>query len=112
VNAHATGSRLGDRAEAEALHQVFGRARPLVNSTKELTGHCLAAAGLIEAIATVLQLRDGFCHPNPNLAQPEDTRLAYAGRQPAVGRLRAAVSTSFAFSGINAAIAITTPEDS
>jgi malonyl-[acp] decarboxylase len=112
VNAHATGSRLGDRSEAEALHRVFGRARPLVNSTKELTGHCLAAAGLVEAVACVLQLRDGFCHPNPNLAAPEDTRLEYVGRGPAYGRPRAAVSTSFAFSGINAALVITTPEDS
>jgi malonyl-ACP decarboxylase len=112
VNAHATGSRLGDRSEAEALHRVFGRARPLVNSTKELTGHCLAAAGLVEAVACVLQLRDGFCHPNPNLAAPEDTRLEYVGRGPAYGRPRAAVSTSFAFSGINAALVITIPEDS
>jgi malonyl-ACP decarboxylase len=111
VNAHATGSRLGDRTEAEALSRVFGRARPLVNSTKELTGHCLAAAGVIEAVATLLQLREGFCHPNPNLADPEDTRLEYVGRKPACHRLRAAVSTSFAFSGINAAIVMTLGEE-
>jgi malonyl-ACP decarboxylase len=111
VNAHATGSRLGDRAEAEALSRVFGRARPLVNSTKELTGHCLAAAGVVEAVATLLQLREGFCHPNPNLADPEDTRLEYVGRKLACQRLRAAVSTSFAFSGINAAIVMTLGEE-
>jgi malonyl-[acp] decarboxylase len=111
VNAHATGSLLGDRSEAEALHRVFGRARPLVNSTKELVGHCLAAAGVVEAVATVLQIRDGFCHPNPNLTDPEDTRLNYVGRRAARTRVRTAVSTSFAFSGINAALVITQAED-
>ncbi|HUY45953.1 MAG TPA: beta-ketoacyl synthase N-terminal-like domain-containing protein [Streptosporangiaceae bacterium] len=111
VNAHATGSRVGDKAEAEALFRVFGNSRPLVNSTKELTGHCLSAAGVIEAVATLLQLRDGFCHPNPNLADPEDPRLAYVGPKPQARRLRAAVSTSFAFSGINAAIVMTPAED-
>lgn len=111
VNAHATGSRLGDRAEAEALHQVFGRARPLVNSTKELVGHCLAAAGVVEVVATVLQLRDGFCHPNPNLSEPEDTRLSYVGQRAVRARPRAAVSTSFAFSGVNAALVIIPAED-
>jgi malonyl-ACP decarboxylase len=112
VNAHATGSRLGDSAEAEALYRVFGAAGPLVNSTKELTGHCLAAAGVVEAVATILQLRDGFCHPNPNLSDPSDARLEYVGAQHVRTRLRAAVSTSFAFSGINAALVITRPEDS
>jgi malonyl-ACP decarboxylase len=91
---------------------VFGAAGPLVNSTKELTGHCLAAAGVVEAVATILQLRDGFCHPNPNLSDPSDARLEYVGAQHVRTRLRAAVSTSFAFSGINAALVITRPEDS
>jgi malonyl-ACP decarboxylase len=111
VNAHATGSRVGDRAEAEALHQVFGAQGPLVNSTKELAGHCLSAAGVVEAIATLVQLRDQFCHPNPNLTEPEDTRLSYVGTAAVPARLRAAVSTSFAFSGVNAAIVMTRAED-
>jgi malonyl-ACP decarboxylase len=109
VNAHATGSRLGDAAEAEALARVFGPAGagPLVNATKELTGHCLAASGVLEVVASALQLRDGFCHPNPNLREPSDTRLRYAGPAVVDTTLQAALSTSFAFSGINAAIVIT-----
>jgi malonyl-ACP decarboxylase len=107
VNAHATGSRLGDAAEAEALARVFGPAGPLVNATKELTGHCLAASGVLEVVAAALQLRDGFCHPNPNLREPADTRLSYAGPKGADIPLQRALSTSFAFSGINAAIVIT-----
>lgn len=111
VNAHATGSQLGDRSEAEALARVFGGARPLVNATKELTGHCLSSSGVIEAVATAIQLRAGFCHPNPNLTEPADPRLAYPGPTAVDGPLRAAVSTSFAFSGINAAIVITALAD-
>lgn len=109
VNAHATGSVLGDQSEAEALASVFGGARPLVNATKELTGHCLAGSGVIEVVATAVQLREGFCHPNPNLAEPADPRLAYPGPKAVDVPLRAAVSTSFAFSGINAAMVITAP---
>jgi malonyl-ACP decarboxylase len=109
VNAHATGSLLGDKAEAESLARVFGSARPLVNATKELTGHCLAGSGVIEVVATALQLRDGFCHPNPNLAEPDNPRLSYVGRSAMDTPLRAALSTSFAFSGINAAVVITVP---
>jgi malonyl-ACP decarboxylase len=108
VNAHATGSVLGDRCEAEALARVFGSARPLVNATKELTGHCLAGSGVIEAVATAIQLHEGFCHPNPNLTEPADPRLTYAGPKAVDAPLRTAVSTSFAFSGINAAMVITT----
>lgn len=107
VNAHATGSVLGDRCEAEALARVFGRAAPLVNATKELTGHCLSGSGVIEAVATAIQLREGFCHPNPNLTEPADPRLTYAGPKPVDAVLNTAVSTSFAFGGMNAAIVIT-----
>jgi malonyl-ACP decarboxylase len=111
VNAHATGSPVGDLAEADALYRVFGSHGPLVNSTKELVGHCLSAAGVVEAVAAVLQVRGGFCHPNPNLTDPEDTRLEYVGQQAVDARLRITVSTSFAFSGVNAALVITSAED-
>ncbi len=106
VNAHATGSQLGDATEAESLARVFG-AGPLVNATKELTGHCLSGSGVIEAVATVIQLRDGFAHPNPNLWSPADSRVSYVGRKAVDTPLRVALSTSFAFSGINSAIIMT-----
>ena len=106
VNAHATGSKQGDSTEAESLARTFGDG-PLVNATKELTGHCLSGSGVIEAVATVIQLRDGFCHPNPNLRSPADSRLNYAGPKAVDTPLRVALSTSFAFSGINTAIVLT-----
>jgi acyl transferase domain-containing protein len=108
VNAHATGSVVGDQSEAAALLTAFGPGRrPLVNSTKALIGHCLSAGGLLELIATVLQMRDGFVHANPNLAHSVEPRLALAGRTAATAPMRVALSNSFAFGGISASVVLT-----
>ena len=110
VNAHGTGSVLGDATEAASLQAVFGTRPSLrINSTKPLTGHCLSAAGLIEAVATVAQLRAGTVHPNVNLHQP-DTPLPLAGRTAEQRPLRCALSNSFAFGGINASVVIRLPD--
>ncbi|MEU9129813.1 beta-ketoacyl synthase N-terminal-like domain-containing protein [Kitasatospora sp. NPDC048540] len=111
VNAHGTGSVLGDRTEADSLLEVFG-ARPSlrINSTKPLTGHCLSAAGLVEAVAVIAQLRAGACHPNPNLARPLDPRLPLVGTRAERRPLRTALTNSFAFGGINASVVLRLPE--
>ncbi|ALC18603.1 beta-ketoacyl synthase N-terminal-like domain-containing protein [Streptomyces pristinaespiralis] len=110
VNAHGTGSVLGDTTEAASLTAVFGTRPSLrVNSTKPLTGHCLSAAGLIEAAATVAQLRAGTVHPNVNLERP-DTAVPLAGRTAEHLPLRTALSNSFAFGGINASVVIRLPD--
>ncbi|XVQ82877.1 beta-ketoacyl synthase N-terminal-like domain-containing protein [Microbispora siamensis] len=112
VNAHGTGAPLGDAAEAEALRQVLGEAadRAWVNSTKALTGHCLAAAGVVEAVATVVQMRGGFVHPNPGLEHPADRGLRFA---PATGGVRAdigvALSNGFGFGGFNGSVVFRAP---
>ena len=108
VNAHGTGSVLGDEAEARALVEVFGSG-PLVNSTKPLIGHCLGAAGLLELVATLLQMRDGFVHPNPNLDVPLDPAPSLAGRTAVPAVIGTAVSNSVAFSGINCAVVLRAP---
>ncbi|MFD3478748.1 beta-ketoacyl synthase N-terminal-like domain-containing protein [Streptomyces sp. NPDC058695] len=106
VNAHGTGSVLGDETEAASLHKVFGdRTTYRVNSTKPLTGHCLTAAGLVEAVAAIAQLRAGAVHPNPNLEHPA-AGLPLAGRTAERRPLRTALSNSFAFGGINASVVI------
>ncbi|SFQ69071.1 malonyl-ACP decarboxylase [Amycolatopsis arida] len=111
VNAHGTGSVEGDAAEAAALAEVFGRSgRPLVNSTKPVTGHCLSAAGLVELVATVLQLRGGFVHGTPGLRDPLDPGLGLVGPAGCAATPRVAVSHSVAFSGINAALVLRTSE--
>ncbi|GII80007.1 polyketide biosynthesis malonyl-ACP decarboxylase PksF [Sphaerisporangium rufum] len=110
VNAHGTGSVVGDAVEAQALLSVFGAGpAPLINSTKPLTGHCMGASGLLELVATVLQMRDGFVHPNPNLAEPLDPELPLAGRSATPATIRTAVSNSVAFSGINCALVLRSP---
>ncbi|RII13439.1 Polyketide biosynthesis malonyl-ACP decarboxylase PksF [Streptomyces sp. YIM 130001] len=106
VNAHGTGSVLGDETEAASVRQVFGsRTSYRVNSTKPLTGHGLAAAGLIEAVAVIGQLRAGAVHPNPNL-EHAITDLPLVGRTAEPRPLRTALSNSFAFGGINASVVI------
>ncbi len=80
INAHGTSSVSGDEIEIEALNAVFG---PLlqntwVNATKGLTGHCLYAAGLVEAVAVLIQLKRGFVHPNRNLENPIDKNCRFA----------------------------------
>jgi malonyl-ACP decarboxylase len=107
VNAHATASVLGDVVELAALDEVFGASgRPWVNSTKGLTGHCLSAAGLVEAVATLVQLREGFVHPNRNL-EPLASRCRLAGISAAPARLRVAMSNGFGFGGFNSSVVFT-----
>ncbi|RJO70741.1 polyketide beta-ketoacyl:ACP synthase [Nocardia panacis] len=109
VNAHAAGTRAGDACEAEAIHTVFGTG-PLVNSTKELIGHGMGAAGVQETVATVLQLRNGFCHPNPNLTDPCHPGVRFVGPRTVRGDLTTAIKNAVGVSGISAAIVLTTEE--
>lgn len=73
INAHATSTPLGDRAEAVGIRRLLGHAlqRVKVNATKSWTGHSLAASGGLEAIATVEALRTGWLHPTANLSNPD-----------------------------------------
>src|SRR6266508_4198474 len=84
VNAHGTGTPQNDRTEALALRRVFGDGRGLVSSTKSLVGHTMAAAGSVEAVATVLALQHGILPPTANLVNTDPeipfTRLAVGGR--------------------------------
>jgi malonyl-ACP decarboxylase len=104
VNAHGTGSTLGDEVELAALHQVFGTLRPWVNSTKGLVGHCLCAAGVVEAVACLVQLRDGFVHPNANLRRPIDAGCRLAGERAVPVDFGYALSNGFGFGGFNTSV--------
>jgi len=113
VNAHGTGTLVNDRVEAEALAAVFGAgaARLAVSSTKPVHGHAMGAAGGLEAVATVLALREGLLPPTANLEapDPELPRLDFvrgASRRAAAG---VALSSSFAFGGSNAVLAFAAP---
>lgn len=105
VNAHGTGTRLNDRTESAALHQVFGRPPP-VSSCKSMIGHCLSAGGALEAVATVMALRDGVLPPTAGFreADPECDVDCVPNVARAVA-IEAALSNSFAFGGLNSVLA-------
>jgi malonyl-ACP decarboxylase len=113
VNAHGSSSPLGDRTEAKAIRTVFGdfASGIWINSTKGLTGHCLQSAGVVETIATVLQMQEGFIHPNRNLEEPVDASLRFAGSAPVNARIETAMSNSFGFGGINSSVVLTRGND-
>jgi malonyl-ACP decarboxylase len=108
VNAHGTGSPLGDRTELRALRQALGRsfARIWVNATKALTGHCLCAAGVIEAVATVIQMAGNFVHPNINLSRAIDPECRLVGARAETAKIDFALSNSFGFGGFNTSIVL------
>lgn len=103
VNAHGTSSVIGDKTEAEALINS-GLANAKVNSTKSLIGHGLSAAGVVEAIASVIQMRDNFLHPNANLENPINDQLCWVGRQSEASKINYTISNSFGFGGTNTSI--------
>ncbi len=107
LNAHATSTPLGDRAETAAIEHVFGRgARGLaVSSTKSMTGHLLGAAGAVEAGLTVLALRDQVAPPTMNLTTPDaDNALNLIVHRAAPMPIMYAMTNSFGFGGTNASL--------
>lgn len=113
VSAHGTASVLGDQTEAQALRAVFGAhdARARINMPKALLGHCLAGAGVLEAVALVLQLQHRFAHANPALDDPVEPGLRWVGQEAEACYMVAAMSNSFGFGGINSCQIFTIPEE-
>jgi len=111
INAHATSTPLGDLTEVKAIREVFGEhiARVWINSTKSMTGHCLWSAGVVEAIASIVQLSQGFVHPNLNLEEPIDAQCRFAGAHKVEASLEMALSNSFGFGGINTSVVFGRP---
>jgi 3-oxoacyl-[acyl-carrier-protein] synthase II len=107
VNAHATSTELGDRAETTAIRRAFGAAadKLAVSSTKSMTGHLLGAAGAVEAIFCVLALRDQAAPPTINLDQPgEGCDLDYVPKHARRMPLEYVLSNSFGFGGTNGSL--------
>ena len=109
INAHGTSTPLGDKAETQAIKQVFGdHAHQLsISSTKSQLGHSLGASGGIELVLTVKALRHRVVPPTINLDTPDpDCDLDYTPNEPQERVLRTAMSNSFGFGGHNASIVI------
>ncbi|WP_406816937.1 3-oxoacyl-ACP synthase KasB [Mycobacterium sp. M23085] len=106
VNAHATGTTVGDVAEAKAINNALGSNKPAVYAPKAALGHSVGAVGAVESILTVLALRDQVVPPTLNLENldPEIDLDVVAGK-PRPGNYEYAINNSFGFGGHNVAIA-------
>ena len=107
VNAHGTSTQIGDRAESDAIRDVFGAAAESlsISSTKSMTGHLLGAAGGIEAVFSVLAIRDGVVPPTINLETPgEGCDLDYTAGEARRRTVDVAISNSFGFGGTNGTV--------
>lgn len=108
INAHGTGTIANDVTETTAIRQVFGghAARLAISSTKSMHGHTLGAAGAIEAVATLLALRDGVLPPTANYTEVDPgCDLDVIPNVARRGSAEFALSNSFAFGGLNAVLA-------
>jgi 3-oxoacyl-[acyl-carrier-protein] synthase II len=107
INAHATSTDLGDRAETIAMKRAFGdhAGKMAVSSTKSMTGHLLGAAGAVEAIFSILAIRDQVAPPTINLDNPgEGCDLDYVPKVARQLPISVALSNSFGFGGTNGSL--------
>lgn len=108
INAHATSTPVGDMCEILGIKKCFGDHlnQISINSTKSMIGHCLGAAGGIEAIATIKAIQTGQIHPTINVDDPEDIMagIDYVPHQPRLKKVTAAISNSFGFGGHNSTL--------
>ncbi|MGY5803078.1 beta-ketoacyl-ACP synthase II [Rhizobium sp. LEGMi12c] len=105
LNAHATSTQVGDRGEMEAIKTVFGREGAIaVSGTKAATGHLLGAAGGMEAIFTIMALRDQIAPPTRNLQDPDAAAegIDIVGATARPMAMEYAISNGFGFGGVNA----------
>ncbi|MFZ2289608.1 MAG: beta-ketoacyl-ACP synthase I [Halopseudomonas yangmingensis] len=105
LNTHGTSTPVGDVAELKAIREVFGDQAPLISSTKSLSGHSLGAAGVQEAIYSLLMMRDEFLCASANIEElDENVGNLPILRQRADKRINLAMSNSFGFGGTNATL--------
>jgi nodulation protein E len=108
INAHGTGTAANDPTETAAIRAVFGKhaEKLAISSTKSMHGHALGAAAALEAAGTVLALRDGVLPPTANYNEPDpDCDLDVIPNQARQAQVECALSSSFAFGGLNAVLA-------
>lgn len=107
VSCHATSTPVGDELEAKAILNVFGDRNILVNSTKSLTGHLLGAAGAVETIAALIEMKDGFVHGMPNFEEPdENSSKLNLVKETREAKINNFIKNSFGFGGHNACIIV------
>ena len=109
INAHGTSTQVGDEIELGAVEQLLGNAASKVSmsSTKSSTGHLLGAAGAVEAIFSILAIRDNIAPPTINLENPSvETAIDLVPQAPRKREIDVALSNSFGFGGTNASVIV------
>ncbi len=110
INAHGTSTPLNDLAEARAITKVFGEPGPLVTSTKGVTGHGLAAAGAIEAVASVLTIHHATIPPTAGFEEPDpEITIRVVHGEPRPWEPSGVLSNSFGFGGHNGCLVFVPP---
>lgn len=105
INAHGTSTPVNDKNETAALKAVFGDKCPPVSSTKGQTGHCLGGAGAIEAVISIMAMRDGIIPPTINYETPDpECDLDYVPNKARKADIKAVMSNSFGFGGTNGVV--------
>ena len=107
INAHATSTPAGDANEANSINMVFGSSKPLVSSTKSMTGHEMWMGGASEVVYSTLMMNSGFVAPNINFENPDEvTSLLNIARETTPCDFDAFLSNSFGFGGTNSSLII------
>ncbi len=108
INPHATSTPIGDQKEIEAIRSVFGSNIPAISATKSLTGHSLGAAGVQEAIYSILMMQNGFICESANIEEldPEFADIPIARSRQDNARVDVVMSNSFGFGGTNGTLVL------
>lgn len=105
LNTHGTSTPVGDVKELEAIREVFGDNTPAISATKAMTGHALGAAGVHEAVFSLLMMRDGFVAPSINIDNLDEQAAGMnIVREPLEKEINVVMSNSFGFGGTNASL--------
>lgn len=105
INAHGTSTPVNDKNETAAIKQLFKESIPAISSTKGQIGHCLGAAGAIEAVISLMAMRDGIIPPTINQITPdENCDLDYTPNKPRKKELNVVMSNTFGFGGTNGSV--------
>lgn len=105
INAHGTSTPVNDKNETSAIKELFGNNIPLVSSTKGQIGHCLGAAGAIEAVIALMAMRDGIVPPTINQITPDpECDLDYVPNKARKKELNVVMSNTFGFGGTNGSV--------
>lgn len=107
INAHATSTPAGDASEARAIDEVFGQYKPLVSSTKSMTGHECWMAGASEIVYSLLMMQNSFVAPNINFENPDEDSAKLNIAKSAIEKdIVVFLSNSFGFGGTNSSLII------